>query len=334
VLLVRRGVELPEAFLRADRDRETRRQIIGALLGTLLAGAVVGGVIFVARRRQSLLADGMLTTRGMVTFAGALGALAVAQALDALPDALFQYDTAVPWNNFIFSTTVGLMLAVLPALVAVGLWLMLGAMRRRAGIPMLPAAVLTDHPHDVLLAGLGLGSTMALVAMAAAMMKVPGVPPPPTTLLDRAVPLLGDTLVMPISVVMSVAALAIPMLTIAAISRRTGVRALLVLLLVVLVGATARVSTADPAQVSAGEAALTLLLLAGGVAAVRWWAPLCAWVWVVAVLAQRAVAATQLLIHAPTGTERVAAVASIAMAAVLGAAALRRAVPPAAVRVE
>jgi hypothetical protein len=338
LLLVRRGVELPEAFLRADRDRETRRQVIAALLATLLAGAVIGGAIYVVKRRPALLPDGVLSTRGILALAGGLGALSLVQALDALPDALFQYDTSVPWTNFVSSTAVGLVLAVVPAIVATGLWMMLGAIRRRAGIPERPAVANTSRPNDLLVAGVGLGSMFALAGLAATTLSAAGVPPAPTTVLDRAVPALGDALGMPLSIVMSVAALAIPALVIVAMSRRAGVRALLGLLALALVGAVALASAPGRPDVSLAGVLVGSALVAGSYAALRWWAPLCAWAWILAALVQRGVTALHLLVHAPTTTERVAALVTIAVAAALGIVVVRRAATPpeqpAAVRVE
>ena len=44
-LMVRRGVELPEAFLRADRERQSTRALIAALCGLVLIGVIITGSV-------------------------------------------------------------------------------------------------------------------------------------------------------------------------------------------------------------------------------------------------------------------------------------------------
>src|ERR1019366_6967352 len=108
--------------------------------------------------------------------------------INSLPQLLFSYDTSVPWRTFLATTGVRVLLTVFPALIVYALWLAVGALRRRAGIPLLvPAAQRSDgREHDVVLAGLGLGGTLALLQLGAPLAMRGGVPAPPQTVLPLA----------------------------------------------------------------------------------------------------------------------------------------------------
>ncbi|MEA2763446.1 MAG: hypothetical protein QOD47_2730, partial [Gemmatimonadaceae bacterium] len=54
-LVARRSIELPEAFVRADRERRTTRTASAGAVGLLMFGLIVTGAIFVKRRRPILL---------------------------------------------------------------------------------------------------------------------------------------------------------------------------------------------------------------------------------------------------------------------------------------
>ena len=115
-LVARRGVELPEAFLRADHDKQTTDIVIAGLCGLVLAILIGGGAVFVVRKRAVLLDDGALSVRSTVTIIGMLWVLGMAQSLNSLPQTLFAYDTTVPWRTFVATVGVGVVLTVFPAL--------------------------------------------------------------------------------------------------------------------------------------------------------------------------------------------------------------------------
>jgi hypothetical protein len=325
-LVVRRGVELPETFLRADRETQTTHMLLGGLSGLLLLVLVAGGAVFVVRRRPPLIGDGALDTRSMIAIIGALSVLGMAQSLNSLPQLLFSYDTSVPWRTFMATTSVQVLMAVFPAAIVYGLWLALGALRRRAGIPLLDRAAqrLLGREYDVLLAGLGLGGTLALLQFGTTMAMDSGLPGVPQTVLALALPWMGDALSIPMGTVTGVAGFAIPALVIAGLSGRRVVRALLIILLLALLGGA--VATAGGAHPEHRGFALVfgLAALVAGGAAIRWWGGLCAWSWLIGVLAARMFGAMHEMASAPTGSGRAAGAVSLAVAGALLFAISRR----------
>ena len=318
-LVVRRGVELPEAFLRADRETQTSRLLLGGLCGLLLVALVAGGTVFVVRRRSPLIDDGALDVRATVAIIATFSILGMAQSINSLPQLLFSYDTSVPWRTFLATTGVRVLLTVFPALIVYALWLAVGALRRRAGIPLLvPAAQRSGgREHDVVLAGLGLGGTLALLQLGAPLAMRGGVPAPPQTVLPLALPWLGEALSMPIGTVAGVALFAIPALVIAGVSARRGVRALaIVVVLALMAGIGASTGGAHPEH-RAIALLFGLFVLAAGGAAVAWWGMLCAWTWLTAELVARAIGALHEASHAPTANGRAAGVVSLAVAVAL-----------------
>ncbi|MDQ3996277.1 MAG: CPBP family intramembrane metalloprotease, partial [Gemmatimonadota bacterium] len=154
-LVVRRGVELPEAFLRADRARQTNRMVIAGVGILLLFGLVLTGAIVVKRRLPVALHDGTPDRRTSLLLIGGLVLLATLSQLNSLPSELYSYDTAEPWSTFVGTTALSFVAPVLLTLMLAGLWLALGALRRRVGIPMTPAGPARSARTDVLVAGLG-----------------------------------------------------------------------------------------------------------------------------------------------------------------------------------
>jgi len=306
-LVVRRGVELPERFLRADRDAEQRRLVISVLAGVVLLAAVVGGAIFVTRRRQVLVQDATPGRRAVVIALAALALVQIAESLDALPAQLYLYDTATPWSTFVSTTGISIVLGgVLLPLVLYGLWLALNALRRRVGIPLLPDAAPSARVPDALLAGVALGALPMLLARASSLAMTGEIPGAPDTMLAQAVPALAEALAVPTSVVAMVPFLAIPALVIAGVSRRGGVRAALALAFLVLlagIGATAAERFTAP---SPGTVAVALIAPVAIFLAVRAWGSLCAWSWIVAALVERALSDMNLALHAPTPAEHAA----------------------------
>jgi membrane protease YdiL (CAAX protease family) len=325
-LVVRRGVELPETFLRSDRETQTSHMLLAGLSGLLVIVLIAGGAVFVVRLRPALVDDGALDTRAMLAFIGALSVLGMASSLNSLPQLLFLYDTTMPWSTFMASTSVQVLMAVFVSAIVYGLWLALGALRRRAGIPMLvPASQRTrGGEHDVLLAGLGLGGTLALLQFGTTLATDSGLPGVPQTVLTLALPWLGDAFSIPMGAVTGVAGFAIPALVIAGLSGRRAVRVLLIILLFALLGgAVASAGGAHPEHPGFALAFGLAALVAGGVA-IRWWGGLCAWSWLIGVLAARAFGALHEMVGAPSGSGRAAGAVALAVSVALLFAISRR----------
>lgn len=311
-LVARRTVELPESFLRAERQRQTNRALVIGLASLLLLGGLSAGAVFTVRRRPPLLADGALPRRTTVWLLVVATALGLVQWLDGLPSRLFSYDTAEPWSRFVGTVWLGTVSVPVMALAALGAWLLMTALRRRAGIPMLPAAPSRATRTDVLLAGAGLGATIQAFAGLRSFGPASGVPRAPASQLELALPWLGGAAGLPLSTAMSVAIVAIPFLVVAAATRRGWVRLLLgavMVLLALVIGVLAADVPGSGARPFALAAAV-----AGAIAvwlALRAWAASSAWSWVVAALALSSLGALSRALYAPTAAERIGGVVTI-----------------------
>jgi membrane protease YdiL (CAAX protease family) len=317
-LVARRGVELPEAFLRADRERQTNRTIIGGLCGLLLLGGILTGAIVVARRR-AVLADGILDRRRTLILVGAVAVLSLVDRLNGLPSVLFSYDTSQPWSRFMGSTAVSFIVVAALGLFVLGVWLAARALRRRVGIPMLPDARSGSARRDLLVAGLGLGGlTFAMVRLEALVPlgNVPRMPQVPTTLLDRALPWLGDVPSIPYAAMMTVAFISIPMLVVAGITRRRSLRGLIAAVALGLV-ATAAIAFAPPGETDPLRVALLVMRIGVIVFAFYSWGALSAWSWLVAALVFDALDGLRSAAYAPTGQEQVAGALTLLVACTL-----------------
>jgi membrane protease YdiL (CAAX protease family) len=313
-LVVRRSLELPEAFTRAQRERQSTQLVTTLVCGLLFLALVVGGVVFVIRRHPVLLEDEAIGRKAGLAVVGFLTVVAAGAALDALPSRLFGYDTAMPWSNWLSINLVAAVGAVVPALAFLGLWLALSALRRRAGVSLLPPE--PGHGRDVLLAGLGLGATFTLLRMALAASRSPVVPGAPQTTLGEAMPLLTHALSVPTGVAFAVTFVAIPALVVAGIGRRRASRAAAaVALLAPLLALALAVAPIGASAVGRTAEMTAALLVAAGVS-VWLWAPYCTWAWLLAALADAGFGAVRSTFHAPTGVERAAG--ALALATVVG----------------
>jgi hypothetical protein len=326
-LVARRGVELPEVFLRSDRARQTNRAIIAALCGLLLIGSFVTGALVVIRGRPSVLTDGTLDKRETLVLVGAIAALSLIDRLNKLPSTLVSYDTSTPWSRFIGSTAAGFALVAVVGLFALGLWLALGALRRRIGIPMLPGALSKSPSSDVLVAGLGLGATVFAMARVEALFdlsRVPRIPHVPTTLLDRALPWVGDVPVLPYATILNVALIGIPILVVAGITRRWALRALIAAVALALAAAVA-IALAPASETDLLGVILILVRAVVIAFALYSWGTLSAWSWIVSALVFRAFDGLRSVVYAPTGQEHAAGAFTFLAACVLVALIVRRA---------
>ena len=320
-VLVRRGVELPEHFLREERDRQSGRLAVALICGiALLAFVAVGGAI-VARRRPALVDDARAGRRAFLLAVAGLAAVQVAGSFNALPVTLFGYNTAVPWATFLGSTWIAVGLGVVPALIIAGFWLSTNTLRRRAGIPILPDASAGVTAGGALAAGAAIGSLLAMPGLLSAF-AVSGIPDPPHTLLDLAVPWLTEALRMPMRAATIVPVIAIPALVVSGLTNRRWLRVLLVLLVIGLAVGTALPLTTSGAGMSAPAALFFVAIAVAVLAAIRAWGGVCVLAWVAAALTERALTSVHFALHAATGPEQVAgalgALVALALLAYVG----------------
>jgi len=322
-LVARRGVELPEAFLRADRARMTNQALITGFSVLLLLALIGTGAMIVKRRRPIVLRDGTFDRRNTFIFIGALVVLAVLSGLNALPSQLFDYNTAQPWGSFIGTTALGLVVAIPLALLTFGLWLALTAMRRRVGIPMLAGEPSRSASNDMLISGLGLGGILYAMTHLGALFAQAGMPSAPKTALNDAAPFLAGITDMPGTVLMMIAMIGIPLLVVAALTPRWSLRALAAVVILALMGAvawsTASENYADPMSIAlaiAGVAVALIAVVAGGARS--------AWSWIVAALFYQALSALRETAYGPVSQARIAGALSILVASAIIAIVARR----------
>ena len=312
-LVARRGVELSEAFLRADRLRQTNSVIIIGLCGMLLLSGFITGAVVVTRRRPSLITDGVLDKRTSIMLLGAVAALSLIGRLNGLPSTLFSYDTSEPWSRFLVSTAAGFLSVAAVSMFVLGSWLALGALRRRVGIPMLADPASRSASGDMVAAGVGLGAAFFAMSRLVALVQlsgVPSMPHAPTTLLNSALPWLGNTPDLLTAAILNVAYLGISILVVAGITRRLTLRVLIVAIVFGLVAGIA-IAAAPADQTDPLEAALLVLRILGIAAALFYWGRRSAWSWIVAALVFEALNGLRLAVYAPTGQEQLSGALTI-----------------------
>jgi membrane protease YdiL (CAAX protease family) len=312
-LVARRGMELPESFLRADRERQSTRSLIAGISAVLLIVGIIVGAILVIRRRPPLLNDGLLDRRAKIGLVVALAVIALIKQANALPATLFGYDTSEPWSRFLGTIALATAAVVPVSLFALGMWLALTALRRRVGIPMLHGTPSRTTRNEVLLGGLGLGALIHVAAELRALVPMNSVPHVPSTLLNAALPFLSDATDLPSQVLLAVAVVGIPLLVVAGLTTRWAIRLLIAAAMAVLF-VVAVVALSPATDVSATGVALLVIQLALVVAAIRAWGTLSAWSWVVAALAHQALGGLHAIVHAPTLQERAAGATTLLLA--------------------
>jgi hypothetical protein len=286
-LVVRRRVELPEAFLRADRAYRINRMTIGIVSTLLLLGLGIGGAIVVKHRLPVAVHDGPLDRRARFLLIGGLVVLAVLSGLNSLPTELSSYDTAQPWSTFAGRTALGFVGPVVSALMLFGLVLVLDALRRRVEIPMLAGEPSRSARIEMLIAGLGIGGIAYAMTELDALLPRGGMQPTPSTALDAAVPLLAGIPDIPANAILAVAVIGIPILVVAGLTSRWSSRALMAAAVVILVAAIAWAFTptgeADPGGLALLIASIVVMLVA-----ITAWGARSAWSWIVAALEYQA----------------------------------------------
>jgi hypothetical protein len=315
---VRLGVELPEAFLRAERERWTNRLLIAGVALLLLAGFVITGAIAVNRRLAPTLHDAPLNRRASLWLVGGLFVLATLTSLNSLPSQLYSYNTAQSWTTFVGSTSVGFLTPVLFTFVLVALLHVLDALRRRMGTPMVPTGAPVSAATEVLILGLGLGGIIHAAARLDVLIPpTPGsMPSTPWTNLNDLVPFLAGIPEIPASAIAFVLMLGIPILVVAGLTPRWGWRALIALAIVTLVGAVAW-SFAPTDDVDPGRLSLLVAIFVLVVVAIRAWGSRSAWSWFVAALTYQALGGLRGAVYGPEWQARFAGALTVVAATAL-----------------
>ncbi|HMJ17847.1 MAG TPA: CPBP family intramembrane glutamic endopeptidase [Gemmatimonadaceae bacterium] len=323
-LVARRGVELPETFLRADRARQTNRIAVAAISILLVLGLIVTGAIVVKRRRRILLDDGSLDRRATFILLGTLAVLWVLTSLNNLPSTFFSYSTTQPWGSFIGSTALGFLMAIPLALLVLGLWLALGAMRRRVGIPMLEGEASRATSNEMLISGLGLGGIIYAMSHLTDLIVTRGVMPrTPTTMLNTLSPVFAGVTDIPANALFGVAMVGIPILVVAALTPRWSLRAFAVGAVLALAAAVAWASGSltdiDPVSVTLvimGVVIVAIALVVGGTRS--------AWSWIVAALFFQALLGLREAAYGPVWQARGAGALTVLVASAFVALIARR----------
>jgi membrane protease YdiL (CAAX protease family) len=323
-LVARRGIELPEAFLRSDRERQTNRRLIAGMCILLLLAFVGTAAIVVKRRRPVIVDDGKLDRKDTIALIGVLTLLAMLSALNSLPSRLYQYDTARSWGNFVAATVLGFLGLIPLALIVVGLWLALNSVRRRAGIPMLDGPPSGPTANAMLSVGVGLGGILFALARPDALSLGAAMPRMPTTSLNDLSPLFTGIPNIPMITLVSVAIVGIPLLAVAALSRRWSLRALMIALFVALLAVVglsgSPVTDVRPVGVAlagVGVVIVAIGLIFGGSRS--------AWSWVVAALFYQALTGLRNAAYAPVWQQRGGGALTILVAGALIAVVAQRA---------
>lgn len=290
----------------------------------LLLGLIVTGAIVVKRRRPIVLDDGTLDRRTTIIVLAALVGLTTLSNLNSLPSQLFRYDTAEPWGSFIGTTALGLVVVIPLMLIVLAIWLALGAMRRRVGIPMLGGEPSPSASRDMLIAGLGLAGFAFTMSQIGALVPQAGMPRTPGTALNDVFPALSGIVDIPSTALMTVAVLGIPLLVVAGLSQRWSLRALMAASIVVLLGAILW-SFGPATDVDPFRATLVIALLAMVSIAFVVWGSVAAWSWIVAALAYQGLGGLRNAVYGYVWQERVAGVLTLLIASGLVAHIARRA---------
>lgn len=315
-LVARRGVELPESFIRADRDRQTNNALVAGLGGMFAVGLLLVGAIYVTRKRPILVDDGNLTRQQTMWLIGALIVVSTLSSLNSLPSALFGYDTTEPWTRFVGTRALGFISVVPLALFIYAICVATNALRQRVGIPMRPRVATGNGVREMLAAGLGLAGVVYFASALPALAPSRGIPRIPSTSLDDAIPALSGVVSLPVGMLIGVVGAAIPFLVIGGMTRRWNFRVLLGIALVAPALAAA-IAVAPPGETTGLRIGLSVAMVVAIAVALYAWSTVSALSWLVAALGMRALTALHEATYAPTGETRLEHVLALVAASVL-----------------
>jgi hypothetical protein len=302
-LVARRSVELPETFVRADRDRMTNRTLVAGMAGLFALGAILVGAVYVTRKRPVLVNDGTMTRQQAVWFIGAVILLSILGSLNSLPSSLFSYDTTEPWTRFTGTRALSLISSIPLALFLYGLAIAVNGLRQRMGIPMRPRVAAGSSLRAMLVAALGIGGVAYAASALPRLAPAMGIPPVPSTSLNDAFPIITGVIGLPVGILISVVLAALPFLVIGALTRRWLYRILLALALVAPT-IIAAFSIAQPAETAGPRVWIGLVMTVFVAAALYAWGSVSALSWVGAALVMRGLDALHGSLHASTRSDR------------------------------
>jgi len=307
----RRGVVLPQAFLRETRRDEVAGMAVAGMFGVATLGLIIVGIVRLYKR--PMIVHDAVPRRTVWGLIGLFVVAAVGGSLQNYAASLAQYDTAMPWDRYVSTMITVQILTVVAVALFAALWLLTNGMRRRAGIPIVAASAPAGAGTQELVYGAGLGALLPVISLGSRWLRDEGVPAGPTAILDQAVPLLAyipDALLSAASIV---PVAAIPALAVLGMSDHVRGRLIAAFVLCGLVGAAvvaADVSSGGPEPVAL---AWTVPAVAAIVFAVRSWGRVSVVTWIVAALVSGLLDAIGDIVNAPTSVGRMAATLALAL---------------------
>jgi membrane protease YdiL (CAAX protease family) len=322
VLVVRRGVELPEAFVRETRGEEQSELVVVTVVGMAALALIIWAVI--RARRRPVVATDHLSRRALVIAFSVIAVSSVVGSLLGLPAELTRYDTAMPWRTFMTSVWATQLMSLLGVFFLAAFWLLLNGLRQRAGVPLVAASRRGRWTDDTVVA-MALGGLPLVTGLAGHWLTSSDIPGPPHTLLDRFLPALAPmTGVIPGAIAI-VLAVAIPALAVRGFSPRPEMRVLLAVGLMALIGAaalsTGTIIGGDSAPWQ--SAAWAIVSTAIALLALVVWGSVSVLSWFMAALFLGALSGINDVITAPTTVERYGAALAVTLALGLFAAGAR-----------
>ncbi|HEX6315740.1 MAG TPA: hypothetical protein VFZ73_12810, partial [Gemmatimonadaceae bacterium] len=303
VLSVRRGIQLPQAFLRQARGEFANAMTVAGFVTLPALALLIWGMV--RSRRLPVAATDDLPRRALVAFLIVLAVSSIASSLLDLPSDQALYDTAVPWRTFLASVTGTQVMSLVGAFVFAALWLLANGMRRRAGIPLVAGAPTGRAMSDDLLAGLALGGIPGATGAIGRIIPSGAMSSVPHTTLDSAVPLLTRVVEVLPDAVGTMLAISLPALALYTFSHRPAIRWSVSVLFLLLAG-TAVLSFRSSAGTDAGFARLAWTLVAAAVFIVGllYWGRVSVLSWLLGAVFASAISNLSFALHAPTGVER------------------------------
>jgi hypothetical protein len=312
-LAVRRGVQLPETFVRSAREKDTRTMALTGLLAVILLGALVSGLVYAGRSRPALVHDEVVSGNVKWIWIGIVALAVLAGTGNDFRDTLFGYDTSSPWLNHLTTLAVtGMITPVAAAAVLAGIWALMEMLRRRSGIVAWPAP---ERVRDSVIAGLGIAGALELSTLASNAVDSSEMPATPMTSLNQYLPMLSEVLGLPPSFVAQVAFGALVPLVIFVVARTNRMRWLIFAAAVVVSGAllapVASSLSSGPPDAPSGAVGIFGFIVT--ISAIVHWGPRSALTWLVAGLASLIITSLHGIVLAGTNVERMAAALAVAV---------------------